>query len=276
MTNRLAIIIPASNEEPLIGACLAALAESRPPGAPVGVIVVANGCRDATAQAARAASGTITARGWDFQVIELAQGSKTGALNAGDAATDAGLRLYLDADVTLTPEFLPALVAALDRNTPAFASGRVNITGRGAVARAYARLWAQVPFMARGVPGCGAFGVNRAGRARWGEWPGIISDDTFARLQFAPHERHLIDASYDWPVAEGFRALVRVRRRQNRGLHEIAARYPALLANDDKTRPGPAEIARLALRDPAGLATYAAVALATRLRRGGDEWSRGR
>lgn len=276
MTDQLAIIVPASNEEATIGRCLAALAASDAPATTVTVIVVANGCRDATVQAAREAGAAITARGWEFTLLDLARGGKTGALNAGDAAVDAGLRLYLDADVTLSPGFLSALVATLDRPDPAFASGRLRITGLGRTARAYARLWARVPFMASGVPGCGAFAVNRAGRARWGDWPDIISDDTFARLQFAPAERHLVPASYDWPVAEGFRALTRVRRRQDRGVAEIAARFPALLHNDDKAALGARGLARLALSDPAGLATYVTVALASRLRRDSGEWSRGR
>ncbi|MBW7921140.1 MAG: glycosyltransferase family 2 protein [Rubellimicrobium sp.] len=272
----LAVIIPAANEAARIGACLAALAASDDPGLPVAVIVVANGCRDATAQVARDAGAAIAARGWAMQVLELAEGGKTRALNAGDAATGAGLRLYLDADVTPGPGLLAALARALAGEAAAYASGRVRITGRGAVARAYARVWARVPFMARGVPGCGAFAVNRAGRARWGAWPDIISDDTFARLQFRPGERHLVAAAYDWPVAEGFGALVRVRRRQDRGVAEIAARFPDLLRNDDKAPPGAAGLLRLLVRDPAGLAVYAGVALAVRLKRGDAGWSRGR
>lgn len=272
----LAIIIPAANEADRIGPCLAALATAQDPGLPVTVIVVANGCRDATAARARGAGRAITARGWHMQVLELAEGGKPGALNAGDAATGAGLRLYLDADVTLAPGFLPALVAALARPDPAFASGRVRITGQGAVARAYARVWARVPFMAEGVPGCGAFAVNAAGRARWGDWPAVISDDTFARLQFRPEERHLLAASYDWPVAEGFCALTRVRRRQDRGVAEIAERFPALMAHEGKGRLGLRGLLRLALTDPLGLAVYGGVALAVRLRPGSDEWSRGR
>lgn len=273
---KLAIIIPAANEEAQIGPCLAALAACAEPGVAVEVIVVANGCSDRTAEVARSAGNAISARGWRMQVIELAEPGKPGALNAGDAATDAQMRLYLDADVTLSPSFLAALAPVLARPGAAFASGRVRITGRGRAARAYARLWARVPFMTQGVPGCGAFAVNAAGRARWDDWPAIISDDTFARLQFRPEERHMIPAPYDWPVAEGFPALVRVRRRQDRGVAEIEARYPELLRNRDKARLGVAGALRLALGDPAGFAAYTGVALAVRLGRGRDEWSRAR
>lgn len=271
-----AIIIPASNEARLIGPCLAAVAASDAVPGRVAVIVVANGCHDDTAGAATRAGGAITARGWDFRVIDRAEGGKLAALGAGDAATDAAIRIYLDADVTLTPGLIPQIVSALDRPGAAYASGRLRITARGAVSRAYARFWTRVPFMARGVPGCGVFAVNAAGRARWGDWPAIISDDTYVRLSFTPAERFGVAAAYDWPIAEGFGNLVKVRRRQDRGVTQIAALYPGLLANDDKLPLGAAGLVRLALRDPAGFAVYAGVALATRLSRADATWSRGR
>lgn len=273
----LSILIPASNEAALIGACLDALLASGDPGRPVEVIVIANGCTDATAQAARDRTAAALARGWTLRVIDLAQGGKPGALNAGDAAATGAMRMYLDADVTVSPPLLAQVAAVLDRDAPAYASGRVRIAGGGsAVSRAYAATWARVPFMARGVPGCGLFAVNAAGRARWGEFPPIISDDTFARLQFAAVERHAVPAPYDWPIAQGFGPLVRVRRRQDAGVLEIAQRYPLALVNDDKARLGPSGAARLALGGPVGFAVYAAVALAVRLGRQGPDWSRGR
>ena len=58
----LSVIIPASNEAGYIGACLTALFASGPLGAEV--IVVANGCRDATAEVARGFADHATAAGW--------------------------------------------------------------------------------------------------------------------------------------------------------------------------------------------------------------------
>ena len=78
----LSVIIPASNEETFIGPCLAALLASEPVEAEV--IVVANGCRDRTAHVARGFIALAAARGWRMVVLELAQGSKPAALNAGD------------------------------------------------------------------------------------------------------------------------------------------------------------------------------------------------
>jgi hypothetical protein len=60
-------------------------------------------------------------------------------------------------------------------------------------------------------------------------------------------------------------ALIRVRRRQDRGVSEIAARSPDLMQNEGKAPFPAARKLRAALADPAGFAVYAAVALAVRL-----------
>lgn len=273
---RAAIIIPASNEAALIGGCLSALLASEPVP-DVEVIVVANGCRDDTVAKAHAFAPAFAAKGWSLEVLELPDGGKLGALNAGDTASGAAARLYLDADVTVSPPLVAQIVAVLETNAPRYASGRCVITAQGTISRAYARIWSQVPFMRRGVPGCGLFAVNAAGRARWGEFPAIISDDTYVRLNFTPQERIGVPAPYDWPIAEGFARLVRVRRRQDVGVTEIERKYPQLLKNDDKIRMSMRETLGLALRDPLGFAVYAGVALMVRLTRGGrQDWSRGR
>ncbi|MCR8549106.1 glycosyltransferase family 2 protein [Salipiger sp. P9] len=276
-TPAVSVILPASNEAALIAQCLRALCASHwSDTAPVEVIVIANGCRDDTAERARAEAPAFAARGWALTVIERAEGGKLAALNAGDAAARGAIRIYLDADVTVSPELLAQIRDTLSTEAPRYASGRVNITARGWISRAYARIWRQVPFMAQGVPGCGVFAVNASGRARWARFPDIISDDTFVRLSFTPDERISVPASYDWPIAEGFGNLVRVRRRQDAGVTQIEARYAALLQNDDKAPFPTARKLAMALRDPLGFAVYAGVALAVRLRPAASGWSRGR
>jgi hypothetical protein len=140
----------------------------------------------------------------------------------------------------------------------------------------YARFWQKLPFVAGNVTGAGQWGVNAAGRARWGQFPQIISDDTFARLQFDESERILVDEPFEWPIVEGFGPLVRVRRRQDRGVAEIAERFPQLLARQGHVRPDKAELLRLAAADPLGFATYVAVSLAVRMGRNSQDWARGR
>jgi glycosyltransferase involved in cell wall biosynthesis len=271
----LSVIVPASNEEGYIGRCLSALYASPCPGAEA--IVVANGCRDRTADAARETAAQAAATGWALTVIELAKGSKPGAMNAGDGAARHGTRAYLDADVTVSPGLMAALAGVLAGDAARYASGTPRIPrAQSAVTRAYARFWQGLPFNQTAAPGYGLFAVNAAGRARWGVFPDIISDDTFVRLQFVPEERVQVPAPYDWPMIEGFSALTRVRRRQDAGVAELNRLYPGLLAREGKPPLGLGRLARMALRDPVGFATYATVALAVRQKRGGSEFTRGR
>ena len=273
----LSVVVPASNEESWIGACLAALIASDPVAGRAEIIVVANGCRDRTADVARAVIPAAAAAGWSLTVIEREQGGKPAALNQADSVARGEIRAYLDADVTVSPPLMAALVQVLaGREDAAYGSGRPRVTARSRLSRAYARFWAQLPFARSTAPGFGLFAVNRAGRARWGEFPAIISDDSYVRMLFQPHERIEVPAPYDWPMTEGFTALVRVRRRQDAGVAEIAARWPELLANEGKPRLGAGGVLRLAASDPAGFATYAAVSLAVRAGRDGGTWARGR
>ncbi|TDK46265.1 glycosyltransferase family 2 protein [Antarcticimicrobium luteum] len=263
----ISILVPAYNEEGFIGDSLRHLLKSDDPAGmeadhPVEVIVVPNGCQDATAAEARALAPDFAARGWRFRIIELAEGSKTAALNAGIAAAANPNLVFMDADIHVSPGLIAALARAVDRPAPTYASGQFRIRrARSYVSRLYARFWARLPFMARGVPGCGIAAVNSAGRARWDEIPEVISDDIFIRSHFAAEEMVRVPDAFSWPIAEGFGALVRVRRRQNRGLAELGEKRPDLVRNAGQTAPGAAQKVGLMLRDPLGFAIYTAVAL---------------
>lgn len=272
------VLIPAHNEADWLPACLDALCAADPVAGPVEVIVVANGCTDDTAELARRKAPAFEARGWALQVLELAQGSKLGALNAGEAAARGAVLVYLDADVLISPPLLAQLAEALAEDAPRYASGMPQVTTSGDwVTRHYTRFWQTTGFMTHGVPGFGVFAMNRAGRARWGEWPDIISDDTFARLNFRPEERIAVPAPYAWPMIEGFAPLVRVRRRQDVGVAEVEQLFPDLMRNDDahdQMRP----FWRRALADPLGALVFVAVRLTicAPVFRSANRWVRGR
>ena len=274
----LSVIIPAHNEAALIGPCLQAVLGSNG-GFPVEIIVVANGCDDNTAEIAGNYKADAKSRGWDLVIIDIAKGGKLGALNAADQAAQYDQRMYLDADVVVSPHLLAQISTRLECREAQYASGTLIIPRpASAISRAYRAIYRRVPFMTHGVPGAGLFALNAAGRARWAEWPDIISDDTYARLMFAPNERAKVLASYNWPIVEGWRNLVAVRRRQNAGVAEIRARYPELLMNDDTPDLDVFGKLKLALAHPFGFAVYAGVALTVRLSRpkGRGDWRRGR
>lgn len=274
----LSILIPANNEADYIGPCLESVLAQTGVAGPVEIIVAANACTDDTVARARAFAERAGARGWRLEVLDIAEGGKPNALNRADAAATGGTRLYLDADIVMSPPLLGQIEAALARPAPTYASGQLRIApAKSWMTRRYGDLWRRLPFMTRsGVTGAGLFAVNAPARARWGDFPPIIADDTYVRLLFTPKERVGVEASYLWPMVEGFRALVRVRRRQDAGGREIAAKYPELVANEGKPPVTPGDHLGLILTAPVSYAVYIAVSLAVRLDTSHQDWSRGR
>jgi glycosyltransferase involved in cell wall biosynthesis len=260
----LSVIVPASNEAGLIGRCIEALLRSaftRP--ILWQLIIVANGCADNTAEIAHSYADAAERADVDLLVLYLAEGNKLNAINVGESYASGDVRVYIDADVIVEPELLDQLAKALVGSEPVYATGTLKIAApRSWATRTYARFWSRLPFVTDGGAGCGVFAVNRSGRARWAKFPPIISDDTFVRLHFAPSERTIVPAGFTWPMAEGAGNLVRVRRRQDRGVQEIMRFYPQLMANEGKSE---ARLLQLACIDPAGFAFYALVALMTKL-----------
>lgn len=96
------IVVPAHNEGAVIAGNLRRLLADARRGE-FDVVVVANACSDATAQAARDAG---------VRVLETPVPGKPHAIRLGDATCAAFPRIYLDADVALDTESVRALVAA--------------------------------------------------------------------------------------------------------------------------------------------------------------------
>jgi glycosyltransferase involved in cell wall biosynthesis len=182
----LSVVIPAHDEERVLPRLLAALA---PAADRLEIIVVANGCRDATADVARAAGA---------RVVELAEGSKIAALNAGDAAATVFPRAYVDADVEVDSATLLALAERLDNGPELAASPRLELDLTGATwpVRAYYAVWELSSFRRRGHLGSGIYALSAAGRSRFGAFPAVIGDDRFVQGLFASAERATVDAPF--------------------------------------------------------------------------------
>ena len=273
----MSVIVPAHDEAGYIGGCLDSLLAQDATAGAVEVIVAANGCVDDTAGVARGRAEAFGQRGWRLQVLDLPEPGKPGALNAGDAAAQGSLRMYLDADIRCDPDLLGQLRRALAVEAPHYATGRLAVApARSWTSRRYGDFWCSLPFVRGGAVGAGCYAVNAAGRARWNRFPDLIADDSFTRLQFRPDERIEVPSRYHWPLVEGFSALVRVRRRQNAGMSELFTHHPELVAREGKAHLGPRDLLRLAVGMPISFLVYAGVSSAVRLRRGGTEWTRGR
>ncbi len=270
------LIIPAHNEEDLLPGTLDALI-AQTGARPVQLIVAINGSTDQSVEVATSYKSRFEDKGWRFDILDLAQGGKLQALNAAEEIAQSENRIYLDADVLCDPTLIDELITALSAPHAIYATGTLAVQpARSWTTRHYARIWQQVPFVKGGAVGAGLFSVNAHGRARWDTFPDIISDDTFVRLNFAPHERVEVPARYHWPMIEGFRALVKVRKRQNIGVEEIAQKFPDLLRNEREGSLSAGQALGLALRHPISFAVYFAVHIAVRFGPKTLDWTRGR
>jgi glucosyl-3-phosphoglycerate synthase len=103
---RVAVCIPAHNEEATVGRVVAATAELRDAAIVDDVVVVDDNSIDATAEAAAAAGARVVRRD--------GPPSKGAAMRRAVASSDADVMVFLDADVTnVAPHFVAGLVGPL-------------------------------------------------------------------------------------------------------------------------------------------------------------------
>ncbi|MEV4410920.1 glycosyltransferase [Catellatospora sp. NPDC049609] len=206
------MIVAAHNEATVIGKCLDSLLEGTEPDE-LDIIVVANGCSDATAAVARTRRGV--------RVIELTEAGKALALNAGDAAATTFPRVYLDADVVLTKGALSELADALDELAPqgvhaVMPRRSLVTTGRTLPVRAYYAINSRLPIFEDALFGRGVITLSRAGRARFDRFPNQVADDLFLDSLFDSAEKRQIATATSFvqtPVRarDLIRTLARVR-----------------------------------------------------------------
>lgn len=273
----LSVNIAAHNEEGYIGDCLNALLQQDESAGRVEVIVAANACTDRTAEIVSGFGAYFEERHWRLILLKIDEPGKPNAFNQGDLVKTGNSTIYLDADVRCDPKLLGQLRTALDRPQPVYATGTLQVTPpKTWVTRRYSDFWVRLPFVRGGAVGAGLFSVNAAGRKRWGLFPAIISDDTFVRLNFAPDERIEVPARYHWPMVEGFRNLIRVRRRQDAGVAEIRRLYPELMCNDEKPPMTATGLIRLIREAPISFAVYSTLQIFVRMGPENSDWVRGR
>jgi glycosyltransferase involved in cell wall biosynthesis len=228
----ISIIIPAYNEAAVIARCLDALLQSHGAGE-FEILVVCNGCSDDTAAIARAYGGPV-------RVIETDVASKTHALNLGDASAAGFPRIYMDADVVLSPNAVRDVAAPLqDGSFLASAPRPVDVflprTSWGV--RAYYRFWGALPYIQEGMIAAGVYALSRAGRERFGEFPGLISDDGYVRLLFRSDERILVEQATSSVFAPtSLPHLMKIRTRSRLGFLQLQSRYPELAQRESQSK----------------------------------------
>ena len=124
--------------------------------------------------------------------METPRPSKVAALDLGDAAVSTYPRIYLDADIVVTPETVQDLCAALaGPGAPLVAvpSRHLELAGRPLVVRAYYAVQRHLPAFELGLFGRGLVALSREGRDRFGTFPEQVADDLFLDSLFTTDER---------------------------------------------------------------------------------------
>jgi glycosyltransferase involved in cell wall biosynthesis len=212
MTTRGAVVIAAHNEAQVIARCLDPL-HSLVVSGQLQVVVVCNGCSDDTARIARMHAGV--------QVLELNEASKAAALRAGDRVS-VGPRIYLDADVVMTADAVLAVLGVLEGGGALAA--RPPILFDSTAARWPVQQWytirERLPSIQNVLWGAGTYALSVAGRARFVEFPDIVSDDLFIDSLFSSAETTIVPTDpvvVHTPRTSGdlLRILVRTYRTQD-------------------------------------------------------------
>ena len=211
------IVIPAHNEGRVLGRTLRPHAAAARSGR-LEVVVVCNGCSDDTAAIAAGFDGV--------QVVETSTASKSAALNLGDRTATSWPRLYLDADIEISPGAIASVFAELTGDSllaarPLF---RYDTVGASLLVQAYYRARNRMPAMSASLWGAGAYAVTRDGHDRIREFPPLMADDLFIDASFSTDEKTIVATQ---PVKvrtpRSVRALIAVLSRQRRGNTEAGA-----------------------------------------------------
>ena len=226
----ISVVIPAHDEEAVVGRCLDALVTRARPDE-LDVVVVCNGCSDRTAAVARRFRRSV-------RVIETRVASKTHALNLGDSAARGFPRFYVDADVVLPIESVRPMAARLAGDVLAAAPSMApDLSGASWAVRAFYAVWTRLPCTREGMIGVGVYALSKEGRRRFGGFPDVIADDGFVRMHFAPGERVRVDEAPVRVVPPAtLGELIRVKARSRMGGYELARRCPDLVARSGVRR----------------------------------------
>ena len=263
------VIIPAYNEQSVLGRLLEALSAPSPTRAHI--VVACNGCQDKTAEVARS---------YDVTVLDLPVASKAAALNAADEVVDPALStFYVDADVVVSREVLDQLAAVL-RDGPFLAVTPEAVplyAGRAYPVRAFYRIWQSLPY-ATSERLAGVIGLSSIGRGRFDRFPDAIADDLYLQTRFELGERRIVPGTcFAMEAPYRTRELLRVLTRVHLGNAQLA--QSGASTPTQGARPLMALVVSEPKRLPDALVYAALTTLAkrrarSRLRRGVVSWAR--
>lgn len=179
------VLIPAHDEEQVVGETLHALLDDVPDGT-FDVVVVCNGCSDDTAAQAREFPGV--------RVLEIPEPSKARAIEVGNRATRVFPRVCLDADVAISGRDVLELVAPVRAGEVLATAPRrvLPLDDCSWVVRAYYEVWQSLPQVREGLFGRGVVALSEVGQARVDLRAPAMADDLVTSEAFMPAERRVV------------------------------------------------------------------------------------
>jgi len=276
------VIIPAFNEEAVISRCLSNLLDGAPSDHGMEIIVAANGCHDATVEIAKAVAP-------QSRILDLAKGTKTGAINAANAIASRFPRIYLDADVECSYSTIMALCNAFEESEVMTAAPaiRLNLDRASWLIRAYFRVWQKQPYARSGNGGAGCYALSCAASEHVGDFPDIIGDDIWIHTRFPEDQKRYVSSDGEgspvftvvYPPRTALEQ-IRVEARRQIGNAEVLRLHPG----PHDLRSGGAGAVRTAFQSgssPLDIATFFSMKFCARLlakwnrsRGRGSVWSR--
>lgn len=256
----LTVVVPAHDEEAVIGRCLDRMLREAEPDE-LTVVVVANGTTDRTLDVARAAGRAL---GHEIETLDLPEPSKIAAVRAGIARAD-GAVVVVDADVEVPTRAVRAVADALASTEPVVVAPTLEMDASRSswLVRRYVRAWTALPYVAQSMVGSGVFALNGPALERLGELPEVTNDDGWVRRRFTPRERVVVREAFTAHAARTVRALVSRRARIVNGNRSL----DGTLGGRDEGRNGLGALVR-AVRDrvvgPVDAAVFLGVTAASR------------
>jgi len=227
---RVSIIVPALNEEQVIGRCLEAVAANDFPLEQMEVILVDNGSKDRTIAIARSYEKSLPLRVLERKGVHI-----SAMRNAGAREARGELLAFLDADCQLSENLLGRVAEEFeDPDVRIVAPGVKYIDeGHNPFLAGYYHLWRSLPYVRRNTMARGFYAIDQRLRERYVEFPSLIADDKFIRNLTKPDERRVAkDCFTTVYLPANFKDLLKVKTRWTFGNLELAERRPDLNVND--------------------------------------------
>ena len=217
------IVIPVYNEERTIVRLLNSIIDCQNKKL-AEIIIICNGCTDNSYQVIKGLFPNVTCE-------NIAEASKTQALNRGDEVARYFPRIYLDADIEISADTLIRLSERIKKDNLLLSSPtmKMNLSGCSFIVKSFYSVWLDLPYVKNNMIGCGIFALSKEARDRFNQFPEIISDDYYVYLQFKESERTVFkDLFFTHNAPKNLKHLLNVRVRVLAGNFQLRSLYKEL------------------------------------------------